>query len=99
MTKLSQTCDSGTRLSSPIFIVGPSRSGTTLMRSMLNNHSEIHLAGETHYFDDLRTHFAGARGLYLDDRARTLCEDYFLALGDQPYGHAGSPDRGWLDRN
>lgn len=99
MTTPSQTCDSGTGLSSPIFIVGPSRSGTTLMRSMLNNHSEIHLAGETHYFDDLRTHCAGTLGLYLDDRARVLCEDYFLALSHRPYGRAGSPDRGWLDRH
>ena len=38
----------------PLFVVGPSRSGTSLMRALLNGHADIALAGETHYFDDLR---------------------------------------------
>lgn len=33
-----------------IFIVGNSRSGTTLMARMLNNQGDIHISKETHYF-------------------------------------------------
>lgn len=37
----------------PIFIVGTPRSGTTLTAKLLNNHSNIFIPGETHYFDDI----------------------------------------------
>ena len=37
----------------PVFLVGSSRSGTALLQAILNN-ADVHLAGETHYFDDLR---------------------------------------------
>ena len=33
----------------PLFIVGPSRSGTTLLRSLLSAHSRISIAPETHF--------------------------------------------------
>jgi hypothetical protein len=37
----------------PIFIVGPPRSGTTLMARILGRHSRIFMPGETHFFDDI----------------------------------------------
>lgn len=36
---------------SPFFVVGIPRSGTTLLSSMLNTHSELSIGPETHYFD------------------------------------------------
>jgi LPS sulfotransferase NodH len=36
--------------SPPFFIVGPSRSGTTLLAEMLDNHSRIAVYGETQYY-------------------------------------------------
>ena len=41
------------RISGPIFIVGCGRSGTTLLRLMLNRHPQIAIPGETWYFDHL----------------------------------------------
>lgn len=85
-----------TKSVSPLFVVGPSRAGTALMRSMLNNHPEVFITGETHYFDDLRVKLADvARAPMGPDQARR-CEDYFRALTHRPYGHGGEPGRGWL---
>ncbi len=78
---------------SPIFIVGASRSGTAMMRSVLNNHPDVLISGESHYFDDLRVRMADHTTSALDDEQRTVCEDYFLALDHRPYGHQGDPER------
>jgi len=80
----------------PIFVVGASRSGTALVQSILNN-SNVHLAGETHYFDDLRVAI-GSSSKVLSGADRRRCEDYFLALTHRPYGHGGDPEKGWMDR-
>lgn len=77
----------------PIFVCGPSRSGTALVRSILNGHPSVHLAGETHYFDDLRGR-VGERCLRaLTAAERRVTEDYFLALAHRPYGHEGDPEK------
>lgn len=37
----------------PVFIVGPPRSGTTLLRKMINLHSSINILPETHFFSEI----------------------------------------------
>ncbi len=83
---------------SAIFVVGASRSGTALVRSILNNHPDVHVAGETHYFDDLRPRI-GVPEAPLTDEAREACENYFLALSHRPYGHGGDPAQARLGRD
>ncbi len=77
----------------PIFVVGSSRSGTGLMRTCLNSHPDIHLAGETHYFDDLRQRMQGRERSRLTPREMSRCEDYFLAVGLGSYHVRGDPGR------
>jgi hypothetical protein len=79
----------------PLFICGPSRSGTTLLQNILEKNSDYAIAPETHFFDDLRPRMAG-RELGPDEQR--ICEDYFLRLSHQPYGHAADPEQGWLTR-
>ncbi|MBE9192481.1 sulfotransferase [Gloeocapsopsis crepidinum LEGE 06123] len=81
-----------------IFIVGASRSGTTLMKQILNKHSDVHITlRETHYFDDLRVKMAGREQQALNLEEIKLTEDYFLALTHKRYGE-GIPEQGWMDR-
>ena len=47
------------RETSPIFIVGTSRSGTSMMRDIVARHPDVWIGGETHYFDDLRVRLRG----------------------------------------
>lgn len=78
---------------SPIFVVGPSRSGTTMMRLLLNKHGRVWVAGETHYFDDLRPRFPGRDHAPLTPAEAKACQDYFLAIDHKPYGRGGNPER------
>ena len=81
----------------PIFLSGASRSGTALLRSILNNAPDVYLAGETHYFDDLRVKLGqGDRALSPEEQTR--CEDYFLALAHRPYGHSGEAKASSMER-
>lgn len=41
----------------PVFVVGSSRSGTTMLRLMLNRHSRIHIPNETWFLADLMNQF------------------------------------------
>ena len=78
----------------PIFVVGASRSGTNLVRALVNAHSGIWMSAETHYFDDLRQRLG--RGVLVDDE-RELCERYLLALSHLAYGRGGDPARAKID--
>lgn len=78
----------------PIFVVGASRSGTNLVRALLNAHSGLWMSAETHYFDDLRQRVG--RGT-LEDGERDQCERYFLALAHLAYGRGGDPGRAKID--
>lgn len=82
----------------PIFIVGASRSGTAMMRSIVSNHPDIRVSGETHYFDDLRVRMRGKEQAALSDEDRRICEDYFLAIDHRPYGHGGDPEQADMSR-
>ncbi len=70
-------------LTGPIFIVGPSRSGTELVRAILNSHSDIYIAKETHFFDDLRPKLPAGK-LAPSDREHAF--RYFSALRASTYG-------------
>lgn len=69
----------------PIFLVGPSRSGTTLLRAILNGLPDVWLSDETHYFDDLRPRLAMASGNA--SRARILgeCQRFFEQIETTRY--------------
>jgi hypothetical protein len=64
----------------PVFIVGAPRSGTTLLRVTLNRHSQLAVAGETHYFPRVyaRRHAFGDPG---DVRNRERIVGAYLAIG------------------
>lgn len=82
----------------PIFICGPSRSGTAMVRAALNLHPLVHLSGETHYFDDLRVALGTGGDGPLSPEQVAQCEEYLLALGHRPYSHGGDPDKGRISR-
>jgi hypothetical protein len=84
-------------VSPPVFVVGASRSGTNLVRTLLNRHSTLWVSAETHYFDDLRPRLPGAGTDKLDSDARELCESYFLALSHRAFGQGGEPGSSTVD--
>jgi hypothetical protein len=83
---------------SPIFLCGPSRSGTALLREILNLNRYVYISGETHYFDDLRVVLHGENHARLSNASAVDAQDYFLALGHRPYGHQGDPSQSRLSR-
>jgi hypothetical protein len=84
---------------SPIFVCGTSRSGTSLLQAALDLNDDVAIAGETHYFDDLRIRLGEATARSpLATAQRRVVEDYFLALSHRPMGHRGDPERGWMRR-
>ena len=87
----SDTSIGGETWAGPLFIAGPSRSGTAMMRSIVNGHPRIGIAGETHFFDDLRARKEFQGGAVAEGSA-AVCADYFRALDDRPYGMKGNPE-------
>lgn len=81
-----------------IFLCGASRSGTALLRSICNASPDVHVAGETHYFDDLRSRLGAAATATLPPELARSVDAYFLALADRPYGHGGDPHSSRLER-
>jgi hypothetical protein len=86
-------------VSGEIFVVGASRSGTNLVRALLNAHSTLWISAETHYFDDLRPRLPGNGTESLAGEDRERCEGYFLALSHRAFGQAGDPDESRFDRD
>ncbi len=82
----------------PVFIVGPARSGTTLLGKVLSDHPAIHITDETHYFDDLRTKMKGREKQGLTQEDTELCIRYFRSLSHLPYGLNGDPEQGKVGR-
>lgn len=78
-------------MNGPVFVVGASRSGTNLVRALLNAHSTLWVSGETHYFDDLRPRLPGEGTARLEGADRDRCERYFLALSHRAFGQEGDP--------
>ena len=75
----------------PIFVVGASRSGTELMRSILNQHPSVSISTETHYFDDLRVKLKGHEQRGLTEQEAYRCEVYFRTAMHRRYGHRSEP--------
>ena len=80
----------------PVFLVGPSRCGNTLLQEVLNLHSQLHISSETHWFDDDRS----LRCKSIEsEKDRRQTQDWFLSLADKPFGYNGNPEKGWLERS
>ena len=68
---------------------GPPRSGTELMRQILNRTASIHLAPETHVFGDLLSRLNCELRAVLAGCELETAIDYFRALSAAPYGQHG----------
>ena len=63
----------------PVFVVGPTRSGTDMMRELLTRHQSVSIAAETHYFDDIRTTIDSPSTTRVAAPDARRLEQYFLA--------------------
>lgn len=71
-------------MSGPIFITGASRTGTELLRTILNRHPQIAIAAETHYFADPRARLGDPSQPTQGERDTLL--DHFLRVAEHGYG-------------
>ncbi|SNR71962.1 Sulfotransferase family protein [Puniceibacterium sediminis] len=70
-----------------------------MLRSILNRAPEIQLAGETHYFDDLRPRFDGRALSGMSAEEQAVCADYFRSQSIRPYGVRANPEESPLSRD
>ena len=66
------------------------------MRSMLNNHPAVYIAGETHYFDDLRVKLAAAAETRLHPGQERAVRGLLPGAQPPPLRPRRRPGRGWL---
>ena len=66
------------KLTRPVFICGPSRSGTTLMSWTFRNQINIAFVDETHYFDHLRKAYSSRLDRPLTESELDEFETYFF---------------------
>ena len=71
-------------VSSPLFIVGAPRSGTKLLRTLLNNHPEVSLGNEGNFIPRFVKHF----GLTADLSQTKVQENIFKALSRSAFYNA-----------
>ena len=91
----------------PIFIVGSSRSGTTLLQMMLNAHPRLAIYGEIHFFDEIGKLFesegelASAAGLqrFLDERLLLASHVRLLPKLDEVLGRVKEKLAGGAQNN
>ena len=69
-----------------------------MLRSILNRSPEVTLAGETHFFDDLRPRMQGKSLRGMTGEEREACADYFRAQRVRPYGMRADPEQSDLSR-
>jgi hypothetical protein len=74
----------------PVFIIGSARSGTELMRQILNRHSQVMIGMETHYFDDLHPRVGCAAQGPLDPGNKAMADAYFAMLRGGAQGLNGT---------
>ena len=79
----------------PIFIVGMPRSGTTLLGVLLNSHSQVGIAMETHYYPQFYRK-GERRGCLADRRAFEKYVRYFLESSDLDTLRLSSEERVYL---
>jgi hypothetical protein len=70
-----------------------------MLSACLNACTSLHIAEETHYFDDLRPRLNKLRELHGPEEFGEIVENYFLALSHRLYGQAGDPERGKIQRD
>lgn len=75
-----------------VFITGSSRSGTELLRDLLNRHDDITIAKESHYFDDFRPRFRSSEIKQPTDALRYRALEYFSRIETGSYAFPGRPD-------